>query len=181
MPIKINTTILIALLISLVGCTTPVTDSNWPEDVPARKIFVDAYKQKRGLSNVEPKVINSHLTWVVRFYQGTVLYPNGWNSVSEQFLNSVDEKNEKADLTNRLHILGIDIANEWAQDNVVRKINSSNVATWGSALRTSAETNDQSSFISDVERDVQLLLSGKLEPSEINYERYYPAEDYDDF
>jgi len=77
--------------------------------------------------------------------------------------------------------LGIDIANEWAQDNVVRKINSSNVATWGSALRTSAETNDQSSFISDVERDVQLLLSGKLEPSEINYERYYPAEDYDDF
>jgi len=181
MLIEIRTIFLIALLVSLAGCATSVSDKKWPTDVPERKIFVDGYLKNRGLTKAEPKVLNAHLVWVVRFYQGTVLYPNGWNNVSNRFLNSIKETKDRDAMATRLYTLGIDIANEWAQDNVVRKINSSNVATWGSALRTSAETNDQNEFISAVERDVDLLLKGSLKPSEIKYERYYPEEDYDDF
>jgi len=178
---KIRSSILSIILISLVGCATSVSNDRWPTDVPDRKIFADGYLKNRGLTKVEPKVLEAHLVWVVRFYQGTVLYPNGWNKVSERFLNSINDLKERELIAVRLKTLGIDIANEWAQDNDVRKINSSNIAVWGSALRTSAESNNQSEFISAIERDVELLLSGSIKSRDIKYERYYAEEDYDDF
>ena len=172
---------IIILLLCLAGCTTLATDRDWPSDVPKRQIFVDKFLESRGISKVDPKVIDVHLSWITRFYQGTVLFPNGWNRVSERFLASIDQQDEKDKMAKRLYSLGLLIANEWAQDNDIRKVNNANVATWGGALRTSAERNDQSNFISKVERDVEALIAGTLTSSQIDYERYYPSEDYDDF
>jgi hypothetical protein len=168
-------------LLMLVGCSTLATKKNWPADLPDRKIFVDAYLDNRQVSSAEPEAIEAHLIWIVRFYQGSILYPNGWNRVSEQFIASIDKQRDKKSMAKRVRALGILIANEWSQDNDVRRINNTHVATWGSALRTSAERADQSAYVTKVENDVNGLIDGSLEIEEISYERYYPPEDYDNF
>lgn len=172
---------LILLSFCLTACQTLTSSSEWPEDVPARKIFVKAYYQKRNITAVEDNVMDQHLSWIIRFYQGTVLYPNGWNKISTMFLNSISDEQRRLKMQHRVHQLGIDIANEWAQDNAIRNINSSNIATWGSALRTAAERQDHENFISQVESDVKDMVAGKLSSKVINYERYYSDQDYDDF
>jgi len=175
---KIST---LLLLLTLVACKTIPTENKWPSDLPDRHIFVDKYLSNRGIKSSEPKAIENHLVWIVRFYQGTILYPNGWNRASERFLASINESEKKNEVSSKLRSLGISIANEWAQDNDVRRINSSNIATWASALRTSAEQGDQLMYIEKVEHDVKALIDGTLKSSEVNYERYYQSEDYDNF
>ncbi len=164
-----------------VACATDPSNENWPSDLPDRRIFVDAYLEKRGISEATSVAIENHLVWIIRFYQGTVLYPNGWNRVSDRFLASIENTKAKKAMKQRLEKLGTRIANEWAQNNDVRLINSTNVATWGSALRTAAETNDQTNFVTAVEKDVELLIQGLLKSNEVDYQRYYPEEDYDNF
>ncbi len=154
---------------------------DWPDDIPDRKIFVDAYYVKRNLTEVSDKAISTHLSWIIRFYHGTTLYPNGWNRVSGLFLSSMESEPEREKMVERLERLGIDIANEWAQDNEYRNINSSNMIAWGSALRTAAERNDHDNFVTRVEADVAALIAREVTPKEISYERYYPVEDYDNF
>jgi len=178
---KLRLSFSISLVFLVSACTTAPSDSNWPSDIPDRKIFVDAYLENRDIKTAPSSAIENHLVWIVRFYQGTVLYPNGWNRVSERFLASINTSKDKGAMATRLEQLGIRISNEWAQDNGVRQINSSNVATWGSALRTAAERDDQRNFIAAVERDVELLIEGSLKSNQIDYQRYYPEEDYDNF
>lgn len=178
---KIRFLIVITIALFTAACATSSSDQDWPSDLPKRKIFVDAYLENRGLNDAHAAALENHLIWIVRFYQGTVLYPNGWNRVSARFLASIDGIEAKQAMAERLTALGIRIANEWAQSNEVRLINSTNVATWGSALRTAAERDDQANFVTAVERDVQLLKDGSLKSSEIDYQRYYPEEDYDNF
>lgn len=177
---SIKISLLVAVLM-LAGCKTLTKEPSWPSNLPDRQIFVDQFLSNRQIESADEKAIDAHLVWIVRFYQGTVLYPNGWNRTSERFLATIDSEQEKQAMTTRLRALGILIANEWAQDNDVRLINSTNVATWGSALRTAAERDDQENYIAKVESDVKALIDGTVKSSEISYERYYQAEDYDNF
>jgi len=165
----------------LTACQTTTSQHDWPVDLPKRQIFVDAFHQKRGVKKVEERIIKEHLSWIIRFYQGTVIYPNGWNKVADLFANSIKNPKERKAMEQRLQVLGIDIANEWAQPNSVRNINSSNMIVWGSALRTAAERNDQQAFVSKVEADVEALIARKLSTKDISYERYYSDDDFDDF
>ncbi|MFT4635743.1 MAG: hypothetical protein ACI9OI_001540 [Chitinophagales bacterium] len=175
-----NFSVVLALLV-LVGCTTLATNQNWPADLPQRKIFIDKFLSNRQINVAESEVIESHLIWIVRFYQGTILFPNGWNRISERFIDSIDKPKDKRKMAVRLRALGISIANEWAQENNLRRINNTHVAAWGSALRTAAELADQKDFVAKVEGDVKALINGALEAEKIRYERYYPSEDYDNF
>jgi len=178
---KLRLSLVMLIALFMAACATKSSDENWPSDLPERKLFVDAYLENRNIDEASSAAIENHLVWIIRFYQGTVLYPNGWNRVSDRFLASIENTKAKAAMKQRLEKLGVRIANEWAQDNDVRLINSTNVATWGSALRTAAETNDQINFVIAVEKDVELLIEGLLQSNEIEYQRYYPEEDYDNF
>lgn len=171
----------LGVLMFISGCQTLDTSKYWPNDIPDRSIFVKAYMDKRNLESVDPRVLDSHLIWIIRFYHGTVIYPNGWNQASEMLLASVDEKQLKKEISIKINELGIKIANEWAQENEFRNINNTNIATWGSALRTSAERDDQEGFIAKIDADVDALVERRISPSDISYERYYPADDFDDF
>jgi len=172
---------LLLLLIALTACKTTNTNSRWPSDLPDRQIFVECYMKKSGMAEVGQQALEAHLIWIKRFYQGTILYRNGWNNASTMFLDTVDSEIVKAELKLRMRELGIAISCEWAQDNESRNIDSSNIAVWGSAMSTAASINDHEVFVSKVERDVAKLISGALQRSEIEYERYYPEEDYDNF
>ena len=167
--------------LALAACQTIDTSQNWPLDLPDRQFFVDNYKKKRNLSEVSSQTVEAHLIWIKRFYQGTILYPNGWNDATKMFLETASSEQQKKALQERMHELGKHIACEWAQDNEIRKINSANVAVWGSALRHAAAINDHNAYISKVEKDVADLISGNIQRSEIAFERYYPDEDYDNF
>ena len=148
--------------------------------MPERFIFVEAYQQQTNTTPSQSE-LERHLLWIKRFYRGSVLYPLGWNRMTELLLDSLETQAERDEARQRLYTLGLRIAIEWAQDNAVRKINSSNVATWGNALKTSADRNEQLQFIGEVELDVERLISGELLASEISRERYYPPNDYDNF
>lgn len=172
--------ILISLTLS--ACATIGSKSAWPDDIPDRQIFVDAYLQNHAdAESVDATELEQHLGWIKRFYQGTLIYPNGWIQATNRFLATVDDPAEKVILADRMRQLGIDIANEWAQENGIRNIDSSNVAVWGSALYEAANRDDHLGYIAKVEMDVAKLIEGKIAPDEIEYERYYPDNDYDSF
>lgn len=172
---------LIGLLIILTACQTYRLDSKWPPQMPPRQVFIDDYLQKHGVSSAKDSDIAYHLSWVKRFYQGTTLYPVGWLSASERYLKSITSEQERQDVDRRLVKLGVKIVNEWAQGNKIRRINSSNIATWASAMRNAAETQQQLAFLGKVERDVSLLINKELLTTDIRYERYFEEESYDDF
>ena len=173
--------IVLKLLILLSACQTYKLDDEWPNDIPPRKIFVKGFLEKRDLTQADDAQLSYHLGWIKKFYQGTTLYPNGWLSASEQFIATINSKNEKKSVAKRLQNLGIAIGNEWAQDNSIRLINNTNMITWASAMRTAAERNKHSVFLDKVEKDVQALLNEELTSRDIKYERYFEEESFDDF
>jgi hypothetical protein len=169
------------LALSLVACQTLSTSTeNWPSNIPARSIFIKAY-DKQVAAGVENEQLHSHLGWILKFYQGSVLYPTGWNDMIDMLVNSLEDPAEQALAQSRLEQLGQIICIEWAQTNSARNIDSSNIAVWASSLRRSVERKDQFGFINKVEADAADLIAGRLNPRDISLERYYPPEDYDNF
>lgn len=168
------------MCLTIVSCNTQVSKEHWSSSIPPRTVFVTAWleQSKAGTNNSS---LENHLMWVRRFYEGSVIYPIGWNDMSERVLESLPNGRERQELGTRLTNLGVAICIEWAQNNSIRKINSSNIAVWGSALRTAVQRNEQEAFIEMIEKDVSQLLSGVLDSTEIVQERYYPAQDYDNF
>lgn len=183
-PRNISLILFATLLLS--ACQTSNLLMDWPAELPNRQLFIDGYYDKRGISQASPKVLNRHLGWIVKFYQGTLIYPLGWDEVSKRFLATVNDDTSRALLANRARLLGIKIANEWAQANNIRLINNRALLAWGNGLQTSAERMDQLRYIAEVERDVELLLNGEITNDEIKFERYFPLEageddNFDDF
>lgn len=168
------------ILMFISGCQTIDTSNNWPTNLPDRQLFVDVHN-KSVTSGEKVIEIEPHLTWIKRFYQGTVLYPFGWNKVTNLIITSLTSQEDKNTITPRLFQLGLDISSEWAKDNSVRKINSSNIAVWGGALRRAAKEGNQLDFVSKVEQDVAAILKDELTSNDIKRARYFPAEDFDDF
>ena len=170
----------ILILLVLSGCQTIDTTSNWPSNLPDRQLFVDEYNKSfnAGENFIE---LEPHLSWIKRFYQGTVLYPQGWLKVSDTVLDSLTSVQDKNNVAPRLNDLGFKISNEWAKDNAVRKITSSNIIVWGGGLRTAAKEGSQLDFLNKVEQDVDAMLRGELKAEDIQRTRYFPPEDFDDF
>ena len=180
-------TIFIVLCLVLCACQTTNLLESWPADVPNRQVFIDGYLEKRGKKPEEnSKALNNHLAWIVKFYKGTPFYPQGWNRISGRYLATIKDEEVRQSLEMRLHVLGIKIANEWAQANKDRLINNRVILTWGNGLRTSAERMEQERYAMEVERDVELLLNKEISFKEINFERYFPSgsgndDNFDDF
>lgn len=172
--------ILLLSLLFVSGCATLTDKQNWPEDLPPRVNFVEAW-QKQSQAGTNNASLNEHLTWILRFYQGSVLYPVGWNDMKMKVVASIPDQAQAKQAADKLDQLGLDISIEWAQNNADRKIDSGAIAVWGNALRTSIEENEQLGFIKIIEKDVDSLLNGNLVVDQIKRERYYPEEDYDNF
>ena len=118
-----NISLVLITSLSLMACQTANLLMDWPADVPERQLFVDGYYAKRGISSASNKELNNHLGWIIKFYNGTVIYPQGWNIISERYLATVEGDETRQVLEQRIHLLGIKIANEWTQANNIRLIN----------------------------------------------------------
>ena len=180
---SIKAQLLLLCLGCLSACTTLTVDSPWPSDLPDRKHFIGVATARLDANHPKfEQQLNSYLTWIKRFYHGSAIYPVGWHNMQAQVVESLQIESEQAEASLRLTQLGQTIATEWAHDNSISRISSSNIAAWGSALRTAAERGEQLAFIGVVEQDVDALLTGKLKKEDISSsERYYPIEDFDNF
>jgi len=181
LPSFIKILIVCLISISLSACSTIKKDNDWPTNIPSRKIFVDAYHHQVS-KGTNTSNLNTHLTWVKRFYRGLSIYP-GWNDMTELVLESLADEPIKIqnNTAQRLSDLGKKICIEWAQSNDSRNIDSANINTWGVALRKSVKQKQIFSFLTQVEKDVDDLIARELDIRSITSDRYYPDEDYDDF
>ena len=162
------------------GCISKTSIANWPANLPARSIFVDTFDQQQK-AGTNSNSLQSHLFWVKRYYQGSIIYPLGWTRMTEMLLRTISDESQRGQIRARMYDLGKTIVIEWAQDNKYRAIDSAAVAVWGTALRTASQLGEQALFISKVEHDVDALLNGELHKKQITRERYYPPEDFDNF
>ena len=172
---------LIALQLSACYTTTQQKD-NWPDNIPDRAIFVDAYNSQVAEGKNDTS-LRSHLVWVKRFYRGLTIYP-GWNDMTEMVLDHLADQPAKTrnDMSERLSALGQKICIEWAQSNKTRNIDSANVNTWGISLRKAVKQEGKLfPFLAQVERDVDALIARELNMRSITSDRYFPEEDYNDF
>ena len=181
MSLTIKLILLALISTSISACHFKQTESNWPDNIPKRSIFVEAYNEQ-VLAGNNNSSLNGHLTWIKRFYQGLSIYP-GWNDMTKIVIESLSDLPiaEQKNTSKRLSQLGQKIAIEWAQSNDKRNIDSANINVWGNALRTSVKEKQQLNFISRVEKDVDDLIARKLNMRTITYDRYYKSEELDDF
>lgn len=168
------------VLMLTAGCASTVSEVKWPADMPERAIFVTAYEQQKA-AGIKLHSLTKHLKWIKRFYRGSIIYPIGWNQMTDSVLDTLDPKLDKDAFAERMDRLGKLICIEWAQHDKRRKINSSAIAAWGNSLRTAVDKGEQEEFITKVENDVAALLRGEITHDRIVRERYYPPEDYDNF
>lgn len=176
----LNKTFLILLLSCvLMGCQTNQSYKRWPADLPPKKVFTVGLAERLEVNKASRDQVNYHLHWIARFYQGTTLYPTGWLSMSAQCLTSVTNLKRRKKIANTLEKLGIRIANEWALENGVRRINNTHMAIWAGALETAAERNDQESYLAKVSADVAGLIEQTLRADDVTYERYYEDIEYE--
>ncbi len=169
------------IILQIQACTTFFRDQSWSADLPPQKIFIE-YCQNISKGCTTSTETNDHLIWVKRFYNGSILSPNGWNHMSEMVTSSLDNTDDVENTKDRLDKLGLRISLEWARDNDVRLINSQMLSTWANALSISAQQDQQIEFITKLEDDVEKIYLGLLNPDEITRKRYYhEVQDYDDF
>lgn len=133
-----------------------------------------------GIENREYQSLDEYLEWIRAFYEGTSLYPSGWNDLTEAVLARITREEQRARLQQQLFSLGRDIACEWAKANEVRRLNSGNLAVWGAATQRASQEASLADTLATIRLDVDALLSGELTADEITADRYHPP-DPDDF
>lgn len=173
-------TLLVIFCLFMQACTLLPNKHDWPTNIPPMQQFVVECK-KNSASCETSDSTKQFLMWVKRFYLGSIFYPTGWIEMTDLLTATLPNDAKKQEIRQNLDKLGLKIVQEWAKKNDERLITSQNIAIWGGALRTSALKNEQANYIRLVEQDVELMLAKQLSSEEINSERYYPVEDYDNF
>ena len=165
------------MLMTLQACSIfQIEEENWPANLPEQEHFVNLYR--RDTLNISFQNENEYLNWVIRFYQGTNLYPNGWLNISNHVIEKfADNASSAEEIKAKMHTLGLLISGEWAKNNKTRLITSRHVAIWGHALQKSTDQNEILTVLNQVNTDVEDLLSWKLSQQAITEQRYYEEED----
>jgi hypothetical protein len=167
---------LIFLILTLTGCVAnTVKELAWPEDLPPRVYFLGKYKQDSANKNIEKE--EEYLNWVIRFYKGWTLYPNGWNNITKDLLAKLKDQKTANAVKIKMGRLGLLISSEWAKNNKTRLISSRHVSVWGNALMKSLDCGDTLQLIDRVAKDIDGLLGHKIPDDAITAQRYYADDE----
>ncbi len=101
--------------------------------------------------------------YVRSFYDGNI-FVNGWTSRVKSLLDMIRSETVRAELLSALNDLGRRIAAEWAKDNAVRAINTSDLRGFGQRLLAARNREDGSgqairSELKEVRAEVDARLS----------------------
>ena len=153
----------------LVGCQSLGDGENWPEDVPERQQFLEAYHA--DAENQQEQTQQQYLNWIVRFYQGWDLMSTGWNELTPAVLMGMSGDTLAA-AEDESHYLGVAISSEWAKDNSVRDINTAMLSLWGTVMLSIEEPPERLVALRQIGEDVDAIKRGELMAEEITDERY---------
>lgn len=171
----------VLVLCLLQGACASVRDdtaSTWPQELPQISYFVSAYEEDAQLH--EHQSLQEYLKWVRGFYQGTKLYPRGWNDISADVLAETYSPDRLSSRERQLSLLGRDIATEWAKANSVRRVDNQSLTVWGVAATRAVDEGNVEETLEKITQDLQKLLSLELAPDRITAGRYHP-QDPDDW
>ena len=170
---------LVAILL-LVGCATtqPIENSaDWPKNLPSYSFYVDEYN--KDVDNQNAQSLDDYLKWVVSFYNGTEFYSNGWQQTSKEAIESIEDLKERQLAAQKLQSAGQKISAEWAKSNKFRLITTRHVSIWGMSLEEAIAQGQALSYIDHVQRDIDAVLAGRIEPNDItNYRYFAESEDF---
>ena len=167
------------VLIALFGCSgSPVTEDDWPVEIPPRELFVQVYENDAANQEVQSR--KDYLVWVRRFYQGWVVYSNGWLKMSQDLVEELP-MDQRAAANNRIAEIGLKIAPEWAKEKKDRYIFTDMVAVWGEGLLEALNRGDVFQYMELVEQDLELLKQRKIARQDIFLQRYFPDIQTDSF
>lgn len=108
-------------------------------------------------TNQAKQSFEQYMEWVHAFYEGKRLPPvPGWRKREEQLLRGHHARHE---LRQALHETGRLLASEWAKDNAVRKVTTSDLQAWGKRFEDAAGSPEKLlQALQDVEGDVKRRL-----------------------
>jgi len=158
---------LLSLLI-LASCIAPDI-GNWPDSVPPRQLFVEAYVEDGANRQLQSRT--EYLEWVLSFYQGTLTYQSGWEDIEGYIFVAADPQ-KNASLLAQLRELGIVIGSEWAKHNDIRLIDSRMLSLWGSTIQLAPNFEKQQETVELIASDIDALLGGSLAQEDILEARY---------
>lgn len=164
----------------ITACANLGTDiaQEWPEELPPLSYFEEAYVA--GIENHEHQTREEYLYWVRSFYEGTTLYPRGWNSTTSDLLAATPSGPASAKMEARLYELGREIAAEWSKSGRVNLVKNGHLAVWGIAAQRAVDEANVDETIAQIADDVSALLARELSPEAVTAARYHP-QDPDDF
>jgi len=82
------------LVLNLQSCIHFNSRDNWPNSIPSQKFYMD-YCKNNSQSCITDSDINDYLSWVQKFYLGSILYPTGWIEMTELVVASLETKTDK--------------------------------------------------------------------------------------
>ncbi len=147
-------------------------------NIPNKSYFVDYYQQDLEHQKVLSK--KDYLTWVHRFYFGWPLYPRGWIKATEELTQPLPIE-QQAKARKKMSSIGNLVAPEWAKNKAFRVINTRHLSIWGNSIRNSSAKGMQLILLESILLDVNALLNGSLQPSDISYKRYNSGMTFDPF
>lgn len=171
----------LALMSTLLSaCATFVDDAaeDWPPQLPPVSFFAAVYAQ--DAANAGAQTVDEYLYWVRNFYEGNLLYPRGWNSITEDILAETQGASKLELRREELFRLGQKIAAEWAKDTSVNLVENAHLAVWGIAAGRAVDEDNVDETLAMISEDVDLLITQDLGPDAITAGRYHP-QDEDDF
>ena len=175
-PMQIRRLFLVIILAALQACSAnQATETAWPDELPPHEYFLNLYQQDSTNNNIQN--LDQYMTWVIRFYQGSELYPNGWNSVTQTLLLGIKDLESANGVEDKMARLGLLISGEWAKNNSTRLINTRHISIWGNALLKSLEHGETLELIDRVTADVEDLLASRISSDVITENRFYAEED----
>ncbi|MFC1529862.1 hypothetical protein ACFL6R_03995 [Gemmatimonadota bacterium] len=107
---------------------------------------------------------NRYWGWIKTFYAGNIL-ARGWTEQCGRILEALPADYEREALIGRMNVLGRLIAAEWAKDNNVRVIATSDLQRWGGQMRRAMRRRNQADpapiidLFSEIERTVHRRIS----------------------
>ncbi len=162
---------LLLIVATTVSCLrAPAERLEWPAGLPPLSHYEQIYERDEANQAVQTR--REYLEWVVRFYKGWKLYQDGWHSTTQDVLYGVDEGARRVRMKKKMAALGKLISGEWAKNSNGRRIRSRELSVWGQALVKSMDRGSEEQLIDRISHDVNALLSGRLDPTEIDLQRY---------
>jgi len=172
---------LLGIIVSLCSCASVRPLQTWPEYLPDQRYFQAAYEADPVNSALQREA--EYLNWIVDFYQGTLLYPQGWQVLSSSVLTRSSASYQAA-IVPKLGEAGQLIAIEWAKHNSVRRIDNRLLSLWGSVIQVADSEVKRIEAIDVIVADVKELVAGSIVASDITAQRYdqwLQSDEFDEF